>query len=75
MPAQIKPKAPSVIQKVWFKKKKYALTVFPSKKSIWLRAAHFEKSRGTRWENPMVKCRENSIVKYEKTCSSRWEQA
>ena len=26
----------------------YALTVFPSKKSIWLRAAHFEKSHGTR---------------------------
>nr|KAG5694409.1 hypothetical protein BaRGS_017442 [Batillaria attramentaria] len=26
----------------------YALTVFPSKKSIWLRAAHFEKNHGTR---------------------------
>ena len=25
-----------------------ALTVFPSKKSIWLRAAYFEKSHGTR---------------------------
>lgn len=26
----------------------YALTTFPSKKSIWLRAAHFEKTYGTR---------------------------
>ena len=26
----------------------YALSVFPSKKSIWLRAAHFEKSHGSR---------------------------
>lgn len=26
----------------------YALSVFPSKKSIWLRAAYFEKSHGTR---------------------------
>lgn len=26
----------------------YALSEFPSKKSIWLRAAHFEKQYGTR---------------------------
>lgn len=26
----------------------YALTAFPSKKSIWLRAAYFEKTYGTR---------------------------
>jgi len=26
----------------------YALTTFPSKKSIWLRAAYFEKTYGTR---------------------------
>lgn len=26
----------------------YALSVFPSKKSIWLRAAYFEKEHGTR---------------------------
>ncbi|KAH7981479.1 hypothetical protein HPB49_024526 [Dermacentor silvarum] len=28
---------------------RHALSVFPSKKSIWLRAAYFEKSSGTRW--------------------------
>lgn len=27
----------------------HALQVFPSKKSVWLRAAYFEKSHGTRW--------------------------
>lgn len=27
----------------------YALQVFPSKKSVWLRAAYFEKNHGTRW--------------------------
>lgn len=26
----------------------HALSVFPSKKSVWLRAAHFEKNHGTR---------------------------
>ena len=26
----------------------HALTVFPSKKSIWLKAAYFEKNHGTR---------------------------
>lgn len=26
----------------------YALQVFPSKKSVWLRAAYFEKNHGTR---------------------------
>ena len=28
----------------------YALQVFPSKKSVWLRAAYFEKNHGTRCE-------------------------
>lgn len=27
----------------------YALQVFPSKKSVWLRAAYFEKNHGTRY--------------------------
>lgn len=27
----------------------HALQVFPSKKSVWLRAAYFEKNHGTRW--------------------------
>lgn len=27
----------------------HALSVFPSKKSIWLRAAYFEKNHGTRY--------------------------
>lgn len=29
----------------------HALQVFPSKKSVWLRAAYFEKNHGTRWPN------------------------
>ena len=27
----------------------HTLTVFPSKKGVWLRAAYFEKNHGTRW--------------------------
>lgn len=29
----------------------HALLVFPSKKSVWLRAAYFEKNHGTRWRH------------------------
>ena len=35
----------------------HALQVFPSKKSVWLRAAYFEKNNGTRWPGFFSKCR------------------
>lgn len=38
----------------------HALQVFPSKKSVWLRAAYFEKNHGTRW--PYMVSRPNRTV-------------
>lgn len=35
----------------------HALQVFPSKKSVWLRAAYFEKNNGTRWSGFVSKFR------------------
>lgn len=34
----------------------YALQVFPSKKSVWLRAAYFEKNHGTRYVAGLPPC-------------------
>lgn len=36
----------------------YALQVFPSKKSVWLRAAYFEKNHGTRYVAVLPPCSE-----------------
>ena len=38
----------------------HALSVFPSKKSVWLRAAHFEKNHGTRQVSDWFKKKEIS---------------
>ena len=36
--------------------------MFPSKKSVWLRAAHFEKNHGTRWVSGIVSTHSNGFT-------------